>query len=111
MLPQDFVEYTKRFEVGFLGIIGENGPDIKLVHFEVDEHGFVIEGNELTEGRACLAFANEEYVWASENASVNGHLEKKKEGEYHLLPDKVVWTVGFDIKGWPRRIVRRWKSQ
>lgn len=109
MLPEDFVAYSKGFEVGFLGFIGKDGPDIKLVNFEVEGHGIVIRGGELPEGQACLAFANEEYVWKSENALVNGRLEKTKEG-YLLVPDKAIWTIGFDAKNWPDRIVRRWRK-
>ncbi len=109
MLPDDFIEYSKRLEVGFLGFLEDVGPDIKLVHFEVAENEIIVRGSGLKAGKACLAFANEEYVWASENASINGRLEKKAEDEYLLVPDRAVWTIGFDIKKWPWRIVKRWK--
>lgn len=111
MLPEDFVEYSKKFEVGFLGFIGENGLDIKLVYFDIHQEGIEVIGHGLIEGKACLAFANEKYVWGSENASVQGRLEKIKEGRHRLIPDKIVWTIGFNIKSWPRRIVDRWKSK
>ncbi|MEE9594662.1 MAG: hypothetical protein V3V92_04615 [Candidatus Hydrothermarchaeales archaeon] len=111
MLLKDFIEYSKRFEVGFLGTVGGKGPDLKPVHFEVDERGVVIKGNTFTEGKACVAFSNDQYVWGSENASVNGHLEKTKDGEYLLVPEMAVWTIGFDIKDRPHRIVKRWKKQ
>ncbi len=112
MLPDDFVEYSKRFEVGFLCVLGENGPDIKLVEFDVRREGVLIKDSGLKEGRACLAFASEEYVWGSENASVNGSLEKTEGGGYVLVPETAVWTIGFDIKskGLPRRIVKRWRK-
>ncbi len=110
MLPPDFVEYAKKFEVGFLGTIGEGGPSIKLVRFEINESGVIVRGEGLSGGRACLAFANEEYVWKSENASVNGRLEKINEGEFLLVPERAVWTVSFDISKWPERIVRKWRK-
>lgn len=109
MLPADFVEYSKRFEVGFLCAVGDDGPDVRLVRFEITDDEVKIRGEGLPEGRACLAFANEEYVWKSENASVNGRLEKIDEGEYLLLPDKIVWTIGFEIGKRPQKIVKRWR--
>jgi len=109
VFPEDFIKYSKKFDVGFLGTIGEKGPDIKLVHFEIDERGVVIHDGEFPEAKACLAFSNDEYVWKSENASVIGQLENNN-SEYILTPEKAVWTIGFDIRNWPQRIVKRWKK-
>ncbi len=110
MLPIDFVEYSKKFEIGFLGLNHGDDLDIKLVRFNVEPNGVLIEGEDLRVGRVSFAFSNERYVWASENASIKGYLEKTTGDKYLLVPEMVVWTIAFEIKRQPEMIVKRWRK-
>ncbi|MEE8168612.1 MAG: hypothetical protein V3T58_07050 [Candidatus Hydrothermarchaeales archaeon] len=112
MLPEDFVDYSKKFEVGFLASVNGSKPNIDIVDFEVSKDSIKITGENLPEGGVCLVFANEWFSEKSEMAQVQGVLAKKLEGDgYELAPNKIFWTFSFDVEEYPEKIVRRWNRR
>ncbi len=110
MLPEDFVEYSKRFKVGFLASLHDGKPHLDIVDFEVSRDSILVRGEDMKDSFVCLAFANEHYVWRSENASIWGSLKRRGDA-YELKPDKMVWTLAFSIGEKPGRILRRWQAR
>ncbi len=108
MLPEDFLEYSLRFDFGFLVTLKEGAPVIDFVDFEVSREAIAIKNRVFNEGKACLVFANERYSENSLMAQVTGELVKD-EGGYKLIPYKAFWTYPFSLDSYPKEIVRRWR--
>jgi hypothetical protein len=110
MLPEDFLEYSRRFDFGFLVTLKEEVPVIDFVEFEVSREDVTIKNGEFKEGKACLVFANERYSENSLMAQVTGDLVKDEEG-YKLIPYKAFWTYPFSLNAYPKEIVKRWRRK
>ncbi|MFQ6136510.1 MAG: hypothetical protein ACE5PM_04960 [Candidatus Hydrothermarchaeales archaeon] len=107
MIPEDFVEYSKRFNVGFLTLLHGDNPHIRIVNFKVSKDTITVDDGDLPEGEVALVFANELYSERSEMAQVVGNLRKDHD-QYELTPDKIFWTLSFDINVYPDEIIKRW---
>ena len=110
MLPEDFLEYSRRFEFGFLVTLREGVPIIDFVDFELLRESIIIKNGGFKEGKACLVFANERYSENSLMAQAVGDLVKDG-GNYKLIPYKVFWTYPFSLDSYPTEIVRRWRRK
>ncbi|MDP6612775.1 MAG: hypothetical protein QF673_02000 [Candidatus Hydrothermarchaeota archaeon] len=110
MLPEDFLEYSRRFEFGFLVTLREGFLVIDFVDFEISRESIAIKNGGFNEGKACLVFANERYSENSFMAQVIGDLVRDEEN-YKLIPYKVFWTYPFSLDSYPTEIVRRWRRK
>ena len=109
MLPEDFLAYARRFEVGFLTTVMDEKPDIRIVSFEVKGDRIIVTDGDLPEGDVSLVFANTEYAEKAEMAQIQGVLKKDNERGYELVPDNVFWTLPFDLDNKPDTIIKRWR--
>ncbi len=109
MLPSDFLDYARRYEIGFLTTVKDEKPDIKIVSFEVKDNRIIVSDGDLPEGDVSLVFANTEYAEKAEMAQIQGVLKKDTEGDYELVPDNVFWTIPFDLDNKPDTIIKRWR--
>lgn len=109
MLPKEFVDYAKKFEIAFLATIENGKPNIRIVEFEVSEMGIKIAGDSLPLGMACMVLANEFYSEKSETACIEGMLVNGA-GGFELVPRKIMWTTQFSLEEFPKKIIHRWKA-
>ncbi|MFQ5975674.1 MAG: hypothetical protein ACE5J5_05110 [Candidatus Hydrothermarchaeales archaeon] len=108
MLPEDFVEYAKRFEVGFLTTVKDEKPDIKVVSFEVKKDKIIVKDGDLPEEDVSLVFSNSHYTEEAEMVQIQGVLKKDDEG-YQLVAEKIFWTLPFDLDKKSDVIIKRWR--
>lgn len=108
MLPREFIQYSRDFDLGFLVTLEEGAPSIEIVAFEVHQEYILIKSRRKTTGKGCLVLANEHYSENSRMAQVTGELimDEKK---YKLIPYKAYWTYPFSLDSYPDKIVRRWR--
>ncbi len=108
MLSEDFVEYARRFEVGFLTTVRDEKPDIKIVSFEIKDDKIIVKDGDLPEEEVSLVFCNSDYADKTEMAQIKGVLRKESDG-YEVVGDKIFWTLPFDLDKKPDVIIKRWR--
>jgi hypothetical protein len=117
MIPEEFVEFSLRFETGFLAWIIDNKPTMQRTDFSISKDNVIIEPTEYDtlrlpgEGeKVTLIFANQWYTERCEMGVVSGVLER--EGQtLKLEPHKITWSLSFDINEYPEKIVKRWRKK
>lgn len=108
MLPEDFVEYARRFDVGFLTTVKDEKPDIKIVSFEIKGDKIIVQDGDLPEEEVSLVFSNSDYAENAEMAQIQGVLRKNSD-VYELVAEKIFWTLPFDLNKKPDVIIKRWR--
>jgi len=108
MLPKDFMDYARRFDVGFLTTVTDEKPDIKIVSFEIKGDKIIVKNGDLSEEEVSLVFSNSDYAEKAEMAQIQGILRKDSAG-YELVAEKIFWTLPFDLDKKPDVIIKRWR--
>jgi hypothetical protein len=116
MIPEEFVKFSERFEVGFLVWIVEDKPTMKLFNFLISREKILVEPKEYDPlrlppigSRVTLIFANPWYTEMCEMGIIKGVLGR--EGETNIIePHAITWSLSFDVNRYPERIVKRWSD-
>jgi hypothetical protein len=117
MLPEEFVEFSNRFEIGFLTWIRDEKPTMERTYFLISTKKISVKPLEYDPFRippigskVTLIFANPWYAEKCEMGMVRGDL--KLEGDkWKIDPLEITWTLAFDVDRYPERIVKRWKKR
>jgi len=114
MIPEEFVEFSRSYQIGFLVWIARGRPTMRRTEFVVEEDRVRLRLKEEGGGglpasgeRVTLAFANPWYTERCEMGIVSGEL-RRREGCVEIEPHRIIWALSFDIKTYPERIVKRW---
>ncbi len=116
MLPKDFLEFSKKFEVGFLSWIEEDKPSMIRADFKITGGRINITPKKSSLIKAAapgskvtLLFANPYYTERCEMGLVKGKLKEDGTGGLEIEAHDITWTFGFDLDEYPERLVKRWK--
>jgi hypothetical protein len=117
MLPEAFLEFSKKFETGFLYWIEDDRPLMILADFKTTGKTVNVTPKESsfikapTPGfSATLLFANPFYTERCEMGIVKGELKAGGEdGSLEIVAHDITWTFSFDVNDYPERLVRRWR--
>ncbi len=117
MIPEEFVDFSKGFEVGFLVWIKDGRPTMKRSDFRVSSDKVVVEPYEydplrlpMKGEKVTLIFANPLYTERCEMGIIKGNFRKGTD-TLEILPVDITWTLAFDIDTYPERILRRWRRR
>ncbi len=115
MIPEEFVEFSKRFEVGFLVWINSNGPTMGRTDFFIDSMKVKVEPTEYDPlrlpapgSKVSLIFANEWYTNRCEMGLIKGILTADGSDKV-IQPLDITWSLSFDVDKYPDRIVKSWR--
>jgi len=119
-LPEEFIEFSKKFEIGFLSWTEENMPKIELAEFKVEKEHIEIETAKEVKisgdgSKAALILENPFYTEKCEFALIQGTLsEAGKNSGFLLFPEKAIWSLAFDLSSFPKfpeKVIKRWKKK
>jgi len=117
MMPEEFVDFSQRFEVGFLAWIINAKPTMGRTDFTITREKIRIEPQEYdplrlpsTGSKVTLIFANPYYTERCEMGIVKGTLKRDSAG-LEIEPLDITWSLAFDLERHPDRIVKRWKGK
>lgn len=119
-LPEEFIEFSKKFEIGFLAWAEKNKPKIELAGFKVEKEHIEIETVKEVKisdngGKAALILENPFYTEKCEFALIQGRLsETEKSSRFLLFPEKAIWSLAFDLNSFPKfpeKVIKRWKKK
>jgi hypothetical protein len=115
MIPEEFIKFSERFEVGFLVWIVDDKPTMELSDFLISREKILVEPKEYDPlrlppigSRVTLIFANPWYTERCEMGVVKGALVR--EGESLVIePHDITWSLSFEVNRYPDKIVKRWR--
>lgn len=117
MIPEEFVEFSAGFEVGFLAWISDGKPTMERTDFLISQEKIVVEPKEYdplrlpAEGtKVALIFANPWYAERCEMGIVKGILIKEG-NRLEIDAYDITWTFSFNIDRYPEKLVKRWKKR
>jgi len=118
--PEEFIEFSKKFKIGFLSWIEENRPKIELVEFKVEKEHVEIETAKEVKisgdgSKAALILENPFYTEKCEFALIQGTLSgAEKSSRFLLFPEKIIWSLAFNLNNFPKfpeMVIKRWKKK
>ncbi|MFV2040820.1 MAG: hypothetical protein ACC644_02405 [Candidatus Hydrothermarchaeales archaeon] len=117
MLPEDFLEFSKKFEGGFLYWIEDDKPLMIRADFQITGEKVDVTPRESNFIKApapglpaTLLFANPFYTERCEMGVVKGELKAGGgKGRLEIVAHDITWTLSFDLNEYPERLVRRWR--
>lgn len=116
MIPEEFAEFSKKFDVGFLFWIEDEKPTMIRTGFQITKDMVLVKPSEseLVSApgvgmNATLLFANPHYTERCEMGIVKGKLKEDKTGGLEIESHDITWTTSFDLDKYPKRLVRRWR--
>ncbi|RMF89854.1 MAG: hypothetical protein D6733_05380 [Methanobacteriota archaeon] len=115
MLPVEFAEFSRRFEVGFLVWIKDEAPTMRRCDFHITTEKIGITPMEYDPlrlpqagSKVALVFANPWYTERCEMGVVRGVLQGEMDS-LEIEPWEIIWSVAWDVEHYPERIIRRWR--
>ena len=117
MVPEDFLEFSKKFESGFLYWIEDDRPLMIRADFQNTGEKIDVTPRKSSFIKApapgfsvTLLFANPFYTERCEMGIVKGELKAGgEEGSLEIVAHDIMWTFSFDLDEYPERLVRRWR--
>jgi hypothetical protein len=116
MIPEEFAEFSKKFEVGFLYWIEDGKPTMIRAGFQITAGTVLVEPceSELLRSpevgvKTTLLFANPYYAERCEMGIVKGRLKEDGADGLEIEAHDVTWTYSFDLDQYPDRLLRRWR--
>ncbi len=116
MIPEEFVDFSAGFEIGFIVWIEDRKPTMLRTDVIITPEKIILKPREYDPLRlprkgqkVTLAFSNPYYTEKCKMGIVKGLLHMVG-GVFELEPKEITWTFDFDLDTYPERLARRWRA-
>ncbi len=112
MIPREFCEFAREFDVGFISFVQYSQPVIKIVDFKVTPSKILVfSTTRLPLAMVAFSLSNDKYLQKSKTGLVVGKTIRVQESGdaflHEIFPKRIVWTDSFSLESPPEHIINR----